>query len=471
MAAPLNQSNNVCLQARDIGRKIRHSADLSVSDTDLVQYIDTLINLLSDQKYLSTDQNAQQAVVKLKNLKANKLAITTEDITNVIDDAIRQSIKSQGDIALQAVSTTRDEALVEIEDKKCKSLQLLKDIKSSLANVQTVTAESLDRIIAEKLSAIHNIKIVAENEKRELKSIGSSERALLQEELQKNRDRKQRSAGLPIIGYFRKRGLRKSIKKDLISFYEECYSYIPVAPLAEDHDALLTDFYVEPPLTSVDVQRKFRSRKQLSSKMPIHSYSDLFIRRDGKMYKHIYVTAKAGVGKTSFAKKVCKTWCQAHSPNKEIKHKFKKADLDAMKKFEFLFMISLRDVETSECDLESMITSSLLNCLKSHSRYSRLDIEDILNEKTCLLLLDGLDEWAHPTSCDKGCRDVHAIPHIPAREQCTVMTTIRPWKFEVVKLGTSQIDRHVEINELNDSASKELISNAVTVLNTQTQSN
>ncbi|XP_053378908.1 uncharacterized protein CXorf38-like isoform X2 [Mercenaria mercenaria] len=218
MAAQLNQPNNVCFEARDVGRKIRHSADFTLSDLELKRYIDILIKLLSDQKYLAIDQKAQDAVDQLNQLEANTLTITTEDITTVLDEAIRESAKSQGDIALQAISEEKNKAVKEIE---CESLQLLKDVKSSIANVQTVTAESLNQIIAEKLSAIHDIRMVVKRGKLELE--GSAERALLHKKMQEDRDRQQqRSWPSSIvqsgIGYLRKRGLHKVLDPEFIEW-------------------------------------------------------------------------------------------------------------------------------------------------------------------------------------------------------------------------------------------------------------
>ncbi|XP_053378905.1 uncharacterized protein LOC128548361 [Mercenaria mercenaria] len=425
MSAQLSQPNNVCTKAREAGRDIRHSADLNISETMLVQYIDTLIDLLSDAKYLATDQNAKDAVEKLKQLKSNTLTITTADITTVLDNAIKDR---------------QLDALKSIEKKTQSSIQLMQDVKALIADVKTLTVTSLDLIIAEKQSSIAEIKREAEKQKEEIAKTGEKE----------------------------KERIEKDIKEDLIEFYRKHYSTISYAPLIEEHNVPLTDFYVQPPLTSVDIQTKFGQFQKLPKRTPIHSYRDVFLREDGELYKDVYVTANPGVGKTSFAKKVGMTWCKAHRSTEMLEQTFKSEDINMMKTFEFLFMVSLRDVSTSVCSLDDIIERNLLKYLARCSRYSRVVLEDILNERTCLVLLDGLDEWTHPISCDTGCRDVHATPHMPARKLCTVLTTTRPWKFDDVRLGTTQIDRHIEINELDRVSSEELISSAVKVLNSKT---
>ncbi|XP_045161261.2 uncharacterized protein LOC123526254 [Mercenaria mercenaria] len=454
MVAHFKQPNSVCIQAREVGREVRHSADLAVSDSDLVEYIDTLIDLLSDPKFLIHDQGAQVAVDKLMQLKANTLTITTTDVTAVLDKAIKDR---QLD-ALQAIKMETEEAQKEIEEKTEASIQVLKDVKDSIANLQTVTTSCLDQIVAEKQTSLDEVKREAEIQKQEITKAGEKER----EKLEKDICRQQSQTKV-----MERDELETYLKEDLITVYRKYHSKIPVSPLVEEYDVPMTDFYVQPPLTSIDVDRRFgQKRTELSRRAPILSYRDLFVRSDSEMYKDIYVTAKAGVGKTSFAKSVCMTWCQAHRPNKAFEKRFRADDVVIMKQFSFLFFVSLRDIDTTICDLDSMIERSLLSSLARCSRYTRDLLEDILNDRTSLVILDGLDEWSHPTSCARGF-GVQEMLHIPARDRCTVLTTTRPWKLAVVKLHSSQIDRHIEINELDESSSQELTNNAVTVLNRQ----
>ena len=56
-------------QALEIGNKVRHSPPLDVSLADLVDYFRTLTTLLTDRKFLLTDQCAQRAVENLRQVK------------------------------------------------------------------------------------------------------------------------------------------------------------------------------------------------------------------------------------------------------------------------------------------------------------------------------------------------------------------------------------------------------------------
>lgn len=257
------------------------------------------------------------------------------------------------------------------------------------------------------------------------------------------------------------------LREDLITFYRKFHSTIPVSPIVEEHDVPLVDFYVQPPLISVDLKKKFGSVQETTSKDKILSLRELFHSSDEQLYKDIYITAKAGVGKTSFVKRIALIWCQAHYPIEGQNETFHSDDLEVMKRFGFLFMITLRDTLSSLCKVDEMIYSQIMNCLPRFRRYNEQFLEDVLQMNTCLIIIDGLDEWSHPESCNLGFRGFHDLPHRPARDSCTILTTTRSWKLDVLKLSTNKIDRHAEIIQLDESASNELISNAVFLLNKQ----
>ncbi|XP_053384155.1 uncharacterized protein LOC123536123 [Mercenaria mercenaria] len=551
MATELNLPENTCTKALDVWNKIRHSAEFSISDTELAQYINTLTDLLSDPKYLAADQKAQEAVDKLKQLKSNTLTITTNDLITVLDTAmedigIKEKVKTTITKVVPTAKANEDEA-------KASTLhQLLLNVKSSVTGIQTVTDSSLDQIISTELYILDTLQKDSDTVLTDLDlgkiagTIGlnwdllgpqlglskttidhiqmdypTSQRRIVQMlyiwcqeegpngtkgnliramrnqpsvnidwealeqwfadsknvihqpgeqtpssssscERQMELDETDSAAGQTEVD------LCKSLREDLISFYRKHHSTIPISPLVEEHDFPLTEFYVQPQLTSIDIQKRFGQLEQYQRRTPIHSYHDLFCQGDGEFSKDIYVVAKAGVGKTSFAKRICMTWCQAHSPIESLKENFRSEDIVEMRKFDLLLLLPLRDTDPSLCDLDSMVFNGILCALARRSRYSIEVLEDMLQERTSLVILDGLDEWSHPETCSRGFRDANILPHIPARERCTVMTTTRPWKMDAVKLSMRQIDKHVEINELDDPLSKQLIDNAVTILNKQT---
>ncbi|XP_045162817.2 uncharacterized protein LOC123527432 [Mercenaria mercenaria] len=461
MAAKLHQQNNICIQAREVGRKIRHSADFAVSDPELIKYIETLINLLSDTKHLAVDQKAREAVDKLKLLKSKALTVTTSDITTVLDDALKAIVAKQCDDALQDVRAEKDKAQAEIDEKMGALVKLLEGVKASIANMPTVATSSLDEIIATKVSALNELNRATESSLATLETKGKQ----IQEELRKEFGIQRQTRSLYLTD---QKELETCMRDDLIEFYRKYHNTILVAPLVEELDVPLCEFYVQPPLTSLNVRKMYGISKQ-HTKTPVNSYHDLFFHGDDNIYQHIFVKANAGVGKTSFAKRICMTWCQAHNPVESLKTKFKQEDVDALRKYDLLFLLSLRNQDPSECDIDNMICSGVLRELAKSSSYTMHALQDVLCTSTCLVVLDGLDEWSHPANCTRGRPD--DLPHIPARKQCSVLMTTRPWKLDVANPRMSQIDKIVEINELDTSLSEQLITNAITVLNNQAVTN
>ncbi|XP_053407161.1 uncharacterized protein LOC128559461 isoform X2 [Mercenaria mercenaria] len=442
-------SPNVCTEAREVGRLIRHAADMSISKTELSRYIDILIDLLSDGIYLANDPNAKAAVDKLNQLKANTLTITTADISRILDEEFKASVEKQRENALQAINLEREEA-----NKK-----FLDDVKDSLDGLRAITVTKLDEIIAKK---VDEFKKTTDTEKKDLTEIIEKGKQQIQKAILKGKDQIQ--AGV-MDRTAEQNELRKYLKDDLINFYRKYHSTISISPIVEENDVPIADFYVEPSFNSIDIQRKFGRIEEPYTKKKLKLFSDVVRQTDGKLYKDIYITAKAGIGKTSFVKNICMIWCQAHGPVEEIEQKFNPEDVHTMKTFEFMFMISLRDIDNSICKVDDMVYSQIINCLARSRRYDELFLEDILQDRLCLVILDGLDEWSHPESCKIGQKNEHKLPHRSARENCTILTTTRPWKLDVLNLSTTQIDRHVEMTTLDRTSSRQLISNAVALLN------
>ncbi|XP_045205654.2 uncharacterized protein LOC123557924 [Mercenaria mercenaria] len=419
--------NSVCSEAREIGNKIRHSSNLRLSNTDVGRYITVFMDLLSDAKHLAADKNAKEAVTKLKQLKANTLTVTTTDITAILDDSTKAINTEQHD---------ENKAETEIKEK------LSADIKTKLANMQTVSFSDLGAILAAKTTAIEQIRKETEHA---IKTI--------EQERENQQSAKKSDAGFGILHWCNEKRLWKRLCEDLITYYRRCHSTIPVSPLIKEHDAPLVDFYVQPTLESVEIS----GSNYGAAKRQFRSYNDLFLC-DKEPYKEIYVTAKAGIGKTSFSKKVCMTWSQAHSAVKQLEKLFHTEDTSTLKKFDFLFMISLKEAEKEKCTIDDMI--SLL--VKPWSNdYTKAFIEKTLREKRVLIILDGLDEWAHPENCTRN----EVIPHRRPYSQCTVMTTTRPWKLASARLSNNQIDMQAELLQFDEASSNDLVVSAVRLLN------
>jgi hypothetical protein len=134
--------------------------------------------------------------------------------------------------------------------------------------------------------------------------------------------------------------------------YRKHNSKIPLSPIAEEHDVPLVDLYVEPPMSAIDLQQWRGDQQGNPVKSPVNDYKELLFLRDENAFKNIYITANAGVGKTSFSSHLCMKWCQAHDPEENLSHHFRTNKLQALKLFEFVFFLPFREVQRSLCDVD-----------------------------------------------------------------------------------------------------------------------
>ncbi|XP_053385467.1 uncharacterized protein LOC123539385 [Mercenaria mercenaria] len=314
---------------------------------------------------------------------------------------------------------------------------VMKDVKEVKHEVGNVKEEVHD--VAEKVDAVQEKIDELENEKR---AQGGSKKAV-------------GKASNFIQRFFERRDRRreeKKLKDDLAAFYKTRYSTIPLSPLVEGHDTPLVDFYILPEMNFIDKQKKPGEEE---TKTPVESLSDVFKSENSC---EIYLTADAGFGKTAFSKYLAVTWCQAHRPEKKYKKYFSEDAIKAMRDFEFLFLVLLRD-SSYDCSIDDLIMNQIIQNVSRSSEMTIDYLQGILHRRKSLIILDGLDEWIHP---EKKCtREPKIIPHRNAREKCVILTTTRPWKLSVLNLKTSEIGKKVELVKLTSESAQILEERAI----------
>lgn len=253
------------------------------------------------------------------------------------------------------------------------------------------------------------------------------------------------------------------LKKKLINYYNEFESTIPVSPLFEEHSVPLAQLYVKPKIKATGHLNPFTPKQENLENQLCLGYNQLFYQDENKVFKNIYLSADAGIGKTSFARCLAMTWCQAHRDNKSLYQTFSAVDIDVMKKIKFMFLLHLRDFKCDlSCNILEMIEHFISVRIHKGRKYVPV-IENILNKKRCLIILDGIDEWSHPeNSCHRKMEDK---PHRNDSEKCTVLTTSRPWKLSVLNLRPHESDIHVQMCEFDTETSRELDNKAFLAIN------
>ncbi|XP_052819869.1 uncharacterized protein LOC128245683 [Mya arenaria] len=80
---------NLLTEVRDIGRRLRHSPNNKVEDTDLVDFLVKLRTLLKDNTELANRSEAQQALEQLKKLQTDDFKLSAENEVEMLKEGLR----------------------------------------------------------------------------------------------------------------------------------------------------------------------------------------------------------------------------------------------------------------------------------------------------------------------------------------------------------------------------------------------
>ncbi|XP_060600207.1 uncharacterized protein LOC132753723 isoform X2 [Ruditapes philippinarum] len=417
----LNNKKNIFEEARVIGRNMRHSSKLEVEDSDLQNYFQLLQKLLSDPAYLGTDTHAQNAKQKLIQLENDTLVIGKNDIRKVLDDV---------------ATVIQDKMKAGLDDQYDRiKLEMIRKEQEDLLSLESKTAVGMTKIQDKTDALVKRLNEQGAKERTGLTELGET----LQKEL---KTASKAEKGEQYIDS------KQQLQGDLIKFYRQRCSSIPLSPLLEEIETPLAGFYVMPDLVAVK-QKSLTCHEE--ERTPIKSLKDLFSTGSGDQ-QAIYLSADAGFGKTAFSKYLAITWCQAHCRDENYAC-FKDDELKTLFDFKFLFLVLLRDC-TSVCNIDDMIEQQITKKLRPSA-----SLDEVLRREKCLIILDGLDEWTHP---DNSCGEVtEKIPHRYVPDNCVILTTTRPWKLGVSNLKTSQINKKVELVQLSADSTRQLEENAI----------
>ncbi|XP_045156234.2 uncharacterized protein LOC123522836 [Mercenaria mercenaria] len=233
----------------------------------------------------------------------------------------------------------------------------------------------------------------------------------------------------------------------LIKHYREDILRMAVLPQQQEDNMIdFKDVYVRPRMM-IESKDESDNKPKVTDML---SMSDIFTI-DSKPIKSIYVLGEAGCGKSSFCKSLVNYWCLAHSEEvQSIEDEF--SGVKEMKKFNFLFLLPLRHY-TDKIKIKEML----------EEEYEHPALKKLLDceSRTCLVVLDGLDEWAPPPTK----RLIKSPPKRDSLKDYTVITTSRPWKIESLGITDYEIRQKIIITGIDDTSIKMIIKSTVPLLN------
>ncbi|XP_053405589.1 uncharacterized protein LOC123544632 isoform X2 [Mercenaria mercenaria] len=300
---------NVFSKVRQYRNEIFHSSTMELEEAKANTYIDDMIAVLQDGKALINRKDAQDAVLKLDELKKANFIITTRSEAGVVHDAVQSisdTIKEFGNKVqqkLENVPTTYDVGCLE----------------TRVTMLETDMAAVKEKVT--KLETAHSFQWDQYN-------------------------------------YIKS---KLAFQETLMSLYQQSLLQVSAIPLKpERKHCNFSDVYVRPRMRD-----ETKDENRPPEETEIKTMSDIFTK-DGNRLKSIYVLGDAGSGKTSFCKSLVNCWCMAHSGEPSIDDNFD--GIKEMKKFEFLFYFALRRCknvvsikEMLENQYENEILSDILN--------------------------------------------------------------------------------------------------------------
>ena len=243
-----------------------------------------------------------------------------------------------------------------------------------------------------------------------------------------------------------------SLKQDLLEEYRRIHSKVSLSPIYEGLNADVLQVPVEKLYTDVTIVRPDKKKD-----VALTSYKEM-IQTKGTRNKTIFMKGEAGVGKSTWCMQLVNAWCKAHcknsnDPSKETSEPIQsvhKEMEDVMSQFEYLIFVQLRYVE-GHTSIKDLIFSSTLERLTVHEATFRKIIEKFSEQ--VLIILDGLDEYAK-------------ILDYKGLNKCTVISTTRPWKYDIVcsKSPTLKVDLLLELKGLNSDGVAELSKKVIKIL-------
>ncbi|XP_053381559.1 uncharacterized protein LOC123556485 [Mercenaria mercenaria] len=245
-------------KARGIRNDIMHSTSFEVDDEKLCWYVDQMILVLQDKKELINEEAAKNAVVNLTKLKRNQIYISEEDVSEMRREAL-----SAAQDGIKHIEKKTDEVIhiIEVKEK-----QVHEDIDAHFDK----KLREQDKRMDDK-----NIQTVDESD------VDKEAVELTAEE--------------------------KDLQNYLVDLYRRDYVKVDISPLSSEYEEDVEEVYV--PLKA--------ERIRPGPNQSIDQLKDLFESGKNK-FNNIFITGDAGIGKTTFCKKLISAWCRSKSKCKYV---------------------------------------------------------------------------------------------------------------------------------------------------------
>ncbi|XP_060574244.1 uncharacterized protein LOC132731959 [Ruditapes philippinarum] len=269
--------NNLFSKVRQYRNEIFHSSNMELEESKANCYIDDMIAVLQDGKELLHQQDAQQAVRKLQDLKQKDFVITTEcseEILKQIKDEMTKMREFTENAATKDEYEELKNKVIELERQLAKE----KEGQLEAGKEQKRKFTELEAVITEQKQEIERLKLEDSPQQKQLE--------------------------------YKK--AKSEWRKKLIEQYHKTLLQVPTSPLQpKSEKCSFNEIYIRPKIT-----REIKREKGETMEVEVVTMSEIFTK-EGVPQKSVYVIGDAGSGKTSFCKYLVNCWCLAHSKEHE----------------------------------------------------------------------------------------------------------------------------------------------------------
>ncbi|XP_060582300.1 uncharacterized protein LOC132738723 [Ruditapes philippinarum] len=437
-------TNNLFSKVRQYRNSIFHSSSMELEESEANTYLDDMIAVLQDGKELLQRSDAQIAVKKLQDLKKKDFIMTTEgfeEILRQIRDEMAKVLKSTENAATKEEYDDLKKKLIDLEAKMSDKEEGRLENEKELAELKKTITDLESQMCKEKKE-----KLEMEIEQVKLKNKLTVLDTLVKEQKEEMAKLKtETSSGQSQADYEQ---TKLEWQKEMIASYCKNLLKVPAMPLLpRGQKCNFSEIYVRPTIT-----REIKGEKGETKEIKIKSMSDIFIK-NGVPLKHIYVLGDAGSGKSSFCKYLVNCWCKAHNDEQNVKDEFD--EVKEMKKFDFMFYISLRynqDIDSVQDMIKNQYDIDISS--PNHKKESA----------KIIILLDGLDEWSSERKSYNQFQTM-GLPKQDVNKDYTIITTSRPWKVHTLGISETEIEQLLNLKEFDLRCEWEMVGRTVSQLN------
>lgn len=448
-------------KVRDARNTVMHSAIMKLSQHDFQSHTTAMIDLLEDPLFIFTIPQAQDAVKAIREVQNATFQITKEAEFTVLSEQTTQilhqyeALKDEFrrlETKWQEVETTSADdsqnlrSQLELETREREND--IKKLTAAFSGLKTLIQS--DDNLSQKLDKdVKQLELIGRETHRELQNIKDRLRTLECEVKQLKTDVAQSKLDHAAKDTFAKDC--EELKQNLLEEYKRIHFKVSLSPIYEGLNDDVLQVPVEELYTDVTIVRPDKKKE-----IALTSYKEMFHTK-GTRNKTIFLKGEAGVGKSTWCMQLVNAWCKAHGKKIVYKRNSTEATatadkdmIEVMAQFDFLVFVQLRYVE-GHTSIKDLIFASTLERLSNYEETFKKIIEKCSDK--VLIILDGLDEYA-------------ASLDYKGLNQCTVISTTRPWKYDVVcsKNPKLKVDQLLKLKGLNSDGVAELSRKVLRIL-------